>query len=47
MRYVSTRNAKAFVSASEAITRGLAEDGGLYLPESIPALEPDFVSRMT
>ena len=47
MRYVSTRNAKAFVSASEAITRGLAEDGGLYLPESIPALEPDFVARMS
>ncbi|MBR5115258.1 MAG: threonine synthase [Oscillospiraceae bacterium] len=47
MRYVSTRNAKAFVSASEAITRGLAEDGGLYLPESIPALEADFVARMT
>ena len=47
MRYVSTRNASAFVTASEAITRGLADDGGLYLPESIPTLESDFTEKMT
>lgn len=46
MRYLSTRNAQVFVSASEAITRGLAEDGGLYLPETIPALSENFVSAL-
>ncbi len=40
MRYRSTRDieAKEYVTAAEAIKRGLAPDGGLYLPEGTPAL---------
>ena len=36
--YSSTRSADVKVTASQAILKGLADDGGLYVPESIPAL---------
>ena len=36
MMYVSTRNKNNRVPASVALLRGLAEDGGLYVPEEIP-----------
>ena len=39
MLYNSTRTAGKQVKASEAILRGLSEDGGLFVPESIPALD--------
>ena len=39
MKYISTRNKQERVSAAQAIVAGMAPDGGLYLPESIPALE--------
>lgn len=35
MRYRSTRGGEA-VSAAEALLKGLAEDGGLYVPEKLP-----------
>ena len=41
MKYFSTRSGSERVSAAEAIIRGLAPDGGLYVPESIPCLSPD------
>ena len=37
--YRSTRNPDVKVTASQAILKGLAADGGLYVPESIPALD--------
>lgn len=37
--YKSTRSVNETVKASEAILKGLAEDGGLYVPTSIPELE--------
>lgn len=37
--YKSTRNSKVKVTASEAILKGLAQDGGLFVPEKIPSLE--------
>lgn len=40
MQYISTRGGGERVSGAEAIFRGLAPDGGLYLPESIPSLTP-------
>jgi threonine synthase len=40
MKYVSTRGGGA-VTLSEAIERGLAPDGGLYVPERFPELAPD------
>lgn len=39
MKFVSTR-AKTPVSLSEAIRRGAAPDGGLYVPEHLPRFEP-------
>ena len=42
MFYKSTRsNQKATASAAEVIKQGLAEDGGLFVPESIPTLSMD------
>ena len=37
--YVSTRNTKERVSASEAILQGLARDGGLFVPDRMPVLD--------
>lgn len=37
--YSSTRNAKDKVTASQAILKGLADDGGLFVPSEIPALD--------
>ena len=47
--YKSTRSDVAPVKASEAILKGLVEDGGLYVPETIPALDKtiDELSQMT
>lgn len=39
VRYKSTRNSNSLVSASEAILKGLAEDGGLFVPDSLPKLD--------
>lgn len=36
--YTSTRNSDEKVTASQAILKGLAEDGGLFVPERIPQL---------
>ncbi|MEM9227781.1 MAG: threonine synthase, partial [Verrucomicrobiota bacterium] len=38
MQYISTRGQCEPVSFTEAVATGLAPDGGLYLPESIPDL---------
>ncbi|MCC8106474.1 MAG: threonine synthase [Clostridiales bacterium] len=39
LMYNSTRNKSGQVTASQAILKGLAEDGGLFVPERIPALD--------
>ena len=44
MKYVSTRNKNVFLSASETIAQGLADDGGLLTPEVFPKLTPETVS---
>ena len=38
MNYISTRGTGSPVSAAQAIKQGLASDGGLFVPESIPTL---------
>lgn len=38
MKFQSTRGAETGVASAEAIIRGIAKDGGLYVPESIPNL---------
>ena len=46
MKYVSTRGASAPVSASQAILRGIAPDGGLYIPETLPQMDEAFLSAL-
>ena len=41
MRYVSTRGTARSLGFEDTLLAGLAEDGGLYLPEYWPALAPD------
>lgn len=47
--YNSTRSKKNPVKASEAILKGLSEDGGLFVPDRIPVLDktPEELSQMT
>lgn len=40
--YRSTRNAQETATASEAILKGLAENGGLFVPDEIPELDVPF-----
>lgn len=41
LHYTGTRNADEKVTASQAILKGLAKDGGLFVPTEIPALDID------
>ncbi|MDD3224701.1 MAG: threonine synthase [Clostridium sp.] len=41
LMYKSTRGSENFVTASKAIINGISEDGGLYVPESIPKINFD------
>ncbi|MFN8341149.1 MAG: threonine synthase [Cyclobacteriaceae bacterium] len=46
MRYYSTRNRSERATLKEAVLRGLAPDGGLYMPHSFPVLSPDFIGSL-
>ena len=46
MKYYSTRGDKTALSSAEAIKKGIADDGGLYMPESIPALTADTLKEL-
>lgn len=47
MKFISTRGAQAEgVSSAYAIKTGLASDGGLYMPMSIPEIDLDFISSL-
>ncbi|HKJ33622.1 MAG TPA: threonine synthase [Balneolales bacterium] len=46
MKYISTNKESAAVTFNEAILNGLANDGGLYVPESIPKLSQKFWSQI-
>jgi threonine synthase len=47
MKFLSTREKNQnFVNSAEAIKEGLAPDGGLYLPESIPSLSIDEICAL-
>ena len=39
LMYSSTRDGEKKYTASQAILKGLADDGGLFVPEKIPALD--------
>ena len=40
--YSSTRGEGGKITASQAILKGLAEDGGLFVPDSLPAFDKSF-----
>ncbi|MCD7842447.1 MAG: threonine synthase, partial [Lachnospiraceae bacterium] len=44
LMYNSTRNDEERATASQAILKGLAGDGGLFVPERIPALDTPLAS---
>ncbi len=49
MKYISTRSkAKASdaITSAQAILKGIAPDGGLYVPESIPKYKPEELERL-
>ncbi len=47
MRYVSTRGSAPALSFEEAMLTGLARDGGLYVPETIPTLSTAEIAAMS
>lgn len=46
MQYISTRGTAPALSFDEAMLTGLARDGGLYVPETIPTLSADEIAAM-
>ena len=46
MNYISTRGFEGKFSSSEAIIRGIAPDGGLFVPETIPQLTKEDLEAM-
>jgi len=46
MQYISTRGTAPKLSFEEAMLSGLARDGGLYVPETIPAISHDEIRAL-
>ncbi|MBL9056204.1 MAG: threonine synthase [Rhodobacteraceae bacterium] len=46
MRYISTRGTAPTLSFGEAMMTGLARDGGLYVPETVPVLSHDEIAAL-
>ena len=46
MRYISTRGQAPALTFEEAMMTGLARDGGLYVPETVPTLSADEIEDM-
>ena len=47
MNYVSTRDTAVKVSASQAITKGISAEGGLFVPENLPKVSMNTVSELS
>ena len=47
MHYVSTRGAAPTLGFADALLAGLARDGGLYLPLSVPLFPPDAIRALS
>ncbi len=46
MKYVSTRGSAPELTFEEAMMTGLARDGGLYVPDTVPTLSVDEIAAM-
>ena len=44
MLYNSTRDKSIKLTASQAILKGLSDDGGLFVPEAMPKLDSDMTA---
>ena len=47
MKYISTRGQAPVLTFEEAMLTGLARDGGLYVPETIPTLTSDEIAALS
>lgn len=47
MNYYSTNNHQVTATLEQAVTKGLAPDGGLYMPEKLPRLPEAFLRNMS
>ena len=47
MKFISTRGGSFAENAAQAITKGLADDGGLFVPEYFPDLSKDLESMLS
>ena len=46
MKFISTRGISAPVGAAQAISQGIAEDGGLFVPAEFPVVTPEELNQM-
>lgn len=46
MQYNSTRDSSVRVSAAQAIAQGISREGGLFVPESLPAITPEELAQL-
>ena len=46
MKYISTRGDKQELHAASAIIKGIAEDGGLFIPNAIPKIDSIFLKSL-
>ncbi len=47
MKYTSTRNKAVSVDAAKAISQGISEDGGLFVPMSFPQISLDEIKKLS
>ena len=47
MQYLSTRDSQCRVESTQAISRGISVEGGLFVPETLPAITLDTIQSMT
>ena len=47
MRFISTRGGFVAENAAQAITKGLSEDGGLFVPESFPDVSSELENMLS
>ncbi len=46
MHYRSTRNSKISITAAEAIKKGLSDEGGLFVPDSVPKITAEEINSL-
>lgn len=47
MKYNSTRNKERVVSAAQAISQGISEEGGLFVPQELPKYSQEDINALT